>query len=98
VGLRKVVGAARTQLLRQFLGETVLVAVISLILAIGIASLVLPVFNQLSERKLSIDFSTNYPLIIVLILLVGTVGVLAGLYPAVVLSSFKPVEVFEREI
>jgi len=95
VGLRKVVGAARTQLLRQFLGETVLVAVISLILAIGIASLVLPVFNQLSERKLSIDFSTNYPLIIVLILLVGTVGVLAGLYPAVVLSSFKPVEVLK---
>src|SRR4030095_8986090 len=95
VGLRKVVGAARTQLLQQFLGETVLVAVISLILAIGIASLVLPVFNQLSERKLSMDFSTNYPLIILLILLVVTVGAFAGLYPAVVLSAFKPVEVLK---
>src|SRR6266487_130766 len=67
VGLRKVVGADRKQLLSQFLGETTLFAFISLALALVIAFLVLPLFNQLSARELHIDFSKNYELVILLI-------------------------------
>jgi len=89
------VGADRQQLLRQFLGETTLFALISLVLAICIAYLVLPLFNQLSGRELSINFSKNFSLVIVLTGLVITVGLLAGLYPAVVLSAFKPIEVLK---
>lgn len=95
VGLRKVVGADRQQLLHQFLGETTFFAFLSLLVAIVIALLVLPVFNQLSDRALHIDLSRNYALVIVLILLVTGVGLLAGLYPALVLSAFKPVEVLK---
>ncbi len=95
VGLRKVVGAARRQLLGQFLGETIVVALISLFIAIAIAFLVLPLFNQLSQRELTMDLTGNYPLIIALIVLIISVGLLAGMYPAIVLSAFKPVEVLK---
>jgi putative ABC transport system permease protein len=95
VGLRKVVGAAKSQLLKQFLGETTFFAIIALLVAILIVFLILPVFNQLADRELSLDFSRNYPLMILLLLLMLFVGLIAGLYPAAVLSSFKPVEVLK---
>jgi putative ABC transport system permease protein len=98
VGLRKVVGAGKVQLLKQFLGETAFFAMISLVFAVIIAFLTLPVFNLLSDRQLSIDFSRNYPLIIMLLLLILFVGLLAGLYPAAVLSSFKPVQVLKGKL
>src|ERR1051326_265998 len=97
IGLRKVVGAERQQLIRQFLGETIFFAVIALTLAIIIALLVLPLFNQVSGRQINFNFNNNYALISVLILLVLFVGLLAGLYPAVVLSSFKPVQVLKSQ-
>jgi len=95
VGLRKVVGANKKQLLLQFLSETTLLALIALCIAVALAYIILPVFNQLSGRALTIDFSNNYSLWIVLIFLVIGVGLLAGLYPAVVLSAFKPIEVLK---
>lgn len=98
VGLRKVVGAERNQLLRQFLGEAGFFAMISLAIALVLAYLVLPVFNQLSERQLSLDLNRNLSLVIMLFLLVLFVGLLAGIYPAVILSSFKPVEVLKGKL
>jgi putative ABC transport system permease protein len=98
VGLRKVVGAERSQLVKQFLGEAGFFAIISLAIALVIAFLVLPVFNQLSERQLSLDLNRNLSLVIMLFLLVLFVGLLAGIYPAVILSSFKPVEVLKGKI
>ncbi|HKP32614.1 MAG TPA: ABC transporter permease, partial [Chitinophagaceae bacterium] len=95
VGLRKVIGADKKQLFSQFLSETTLFAFIALILAIIICYLVLPLFNQLSGRELTIDFQKNYSLIVVLIALVAAIGLLAGLYPAAVLSAFKPIEVLK---
>jgi putative ABC transport system permease protein len=95
VGLRKVVGANNKQLLLQFLSETVLFALIAVVIAIALAYLMLPLFNQLSGRMLNIDFSKNYFLILLLVALVVGVGLMAGLYPAVVLSAFKPVEVLK---
>src|SRR5260221_1427117 len=98
VGLKKVVGASKVQLLKQFLGETAFFAIISLLFAIIIAFLILPVFNWLSDRQLSIDLHHNYPLIIMLLLLILFVGLLAGLYPAAILSSFKPVQVLKGKL
>ena len=95
VGLRKVVGAERRQLIGQFLGETTLLAVIALILAVIIATIALPVFNRLSQRELSILDGNNYGLLFLLVALALFVGLLAGIYPATVLSSFKPVEVLK---
>lgn len=98
VGLRKVVGADKKQLLAQFLTETVLFALISLMIAIAVAFLVLPLFNQLSGRTLTLDFTNNYSLLILLLVLVIGVGLLAGFYPAVVLSTFKPAEIFKGKL
>lgn len=98
VGLRKVVGAERSQLVKQFLGEAGFFAVISLVIALAIAYLALPVFNQLSERQLSLDLNRNLSLVIMLFLLVLFVGLSAGIYPAAILSSFKPVEVLKGKL
>jgi putative ABC transport system permease protein len=98
VGLRKVVGAEKQQLMRQFLSETILFALIALVLAIIIAILILPVFNQLSGRQLSFNLNNNHSLILLFVLLVLFVGILAGIYPAIILSSFKPVEVLKGKL
>ncbi len=98
VGLRKVVGAEKSQLIKQFLGEAGFFALISLGFALILAYLVLPVFNQLSERQLSLSFTRDYSLGIMLLLLILFVGLLSGIYPAVILSSFKPVEVLKGKI
>lgn len=95
VGMRKVVGAEKLQLIRQFLAESVLVAFFALIVSLIIVVLALPVFNHLSERTLKIDFFSNYTFVLLLVALTGIVGLLSGIYPASVLSSFKPVEVLK---
>jgi putative ABC transport system permease protein len=95
VGIKKVAGVKRGQLMKQFLGETVLFAIIALLLAIIIASFVVPILSQLSGRQLSMDITNNYSLLLLFAGLVLFVGFLAGIYPAIVLSSFKPVEVLK---
>ena len=93
--LRKVAGADKKQLLSQFLSETVVLAFVALVIAIATGYLILPLFNQLSGRELNLDFTSNYDLLLLLLRLIVGVGLLAGLYPAVVLSAFKPVEVLK---
>jgi len=98
VGVRKVIGSGRRQLIYQFLAESLLLSIISGALGLIMASALLPFFNQLAEREMIFSFS-QYPemswLLGGLILLVGLV---AGSYPALVLSSFKPVEVLKSKI
>lgn len=92
IGIRKVIGSVRTQLIIQFLGESFLLCFIACVAAILISQLLLPSFNALVNKELSL----SYLLDIRLIVLYGTLFVLtslaAGLYPAVVLSSYKPVQ------
>jgi putative ABC transport system permease protein len=95
VGLRKVVGAERSQLVKQFLTESVLIAFFSLLLALIIVVVTLPVFNLLAERTLTMNFTGNAAFVVILVGLTLAVGLLSGLYPASVLSSFKPVEVLK---
>ena len=95
VGMRKVVGAHRKQLIMQFIGESVILSFIALLFAVIVASLFLPYFNNLLEKELTLDLSRNYFLYAGLFALNLFVGVLAGSYPAFYLSAFHPVEVLK---
>ena len=96
VGLRKVVGANRGQLIRQFLGESMLVTSLAVLLSIGLVSILLPSFNTLADKELSIDLTNNWVFAIGLLLLVLGVGLAAGSYPAFYLSRFRPSQVLKE--
>ena len=98
VGLRKVVGAQRSQLIRQFLGESILTAVISLLIAIVMVILILPKFNQFVGRILSFNLVSNLSLVFLLFLFAISVGILSGIYPALFLSAFKPVRILKGKL
>jgi putative ABC transport system permease protein len=98
VGMRKVVGASRTQLIGQFLSESTLLTLISLALAMGIVYMVLPAFNQLADRQITLSLVNNWPLIASLTGIALLVGVAAGSYPAFLLSGFKPISVFSGKL
>ena len=87
VGVRKVLGATRPQLVIQFLTESVVIALISALLACGITELLLPTFNQLIGRELGIDGWSHYMVEIMAVTLF--IGVISGLYPALFISSFS---------
>ncbi|HEX5654555.1 MAG TPA: ABC transporter permease [Chitinophagaceae bacterium] len=95
VGIRKTFGSQRRPLIIQFLFESIIVALISSIIAFGLIALLLPLFNQLSGKDLSLSYFFN-PLYLIYILLFSVItGLIAGLYPAFVLSSFKPILVLK---
>lgn len=95
VGIRKVVGAARTQIARQFIGESVILCVIAFILSVGLSALLLPLFNQLAGKIISPGIFNNLNYLLVLFISAIAIGLLAGIYPALILSSFKPVVVLK---
>lgn len=92
VGMRKVLGAFRYQLRNQFLGETVLFSVSSLLIAVILVRLFLPVFNSLTGKKLPFDFFGDPSVWLGFVGIVVLVGILGGLYPAVFLSAFEPMQ------
>jgi len=98
VGIRKVVGSEKKLLIRQFLTESILTTVISTVLAIGIAWLCLSWFNNLSAKELHISDLLQPKYLAFLIALPLIVGLLAGTYPAFVLSSFNPIVVLKGKL
>jgi putative ABC transport system permease protein len=96
VGIRKVMGAFRESLVSQFLGESLVMAVFALVLAIALIQLFLPVFNDLTDKHLSILQHANF-LVWMAGITLGT-GLFAGLYPAFYLSSFKPISVLKGKL
>jgi len=98
VGIRKVAGSLRSNLITQFLTESVIVSFFSLLLALGIAWLLLPLFNQLAGKEMSVFTLLSSWLLPLLIALVVVVGCIAGSYPAFYLSSFQPVQVLKGGI
>ena len=92
VGIRKVLGAQRHQLIRQFTGESILFSLIALVMALVLVQLLLPQFNLLSGKTLQMDYLSTWlaPALVAIALLTGIV---AGGYPAFILSSFRPVAV-----
>ncbi len=96
VGIRKVVGAHRMQLIKQFFTESVLMALLSLMAAIGLAVLLLPKFNQFVRRELTLDVFSDFGLLFGLLAISLFVGFVSGSYPAIVLSAFKPAKVLKK--
>ncbi|SDG85218.1 ABC transporter permease [Mucilaginibacter sp. P19] len=97
IGLRKVAGAQRFQLIFQFLSEAVFTAFLSLLLALWIVVLVLPMFNQLIGKQLTIDFA-DANLWLGLLCIALLTGVISGSYPALFLSGFNPVKVLKGNV
>ncbi len=95
VGIRKVLGTERKTLIAQFLVESTVTACISLIIAIIIAWLVLPLFNNVATKSLSVNDLLNIKIFPFILLLPLLVGLLAGSYPAFFLSGFKPIVVLK---
>ena len=98
VGIRKVAGSLRRHLITQFLTESVLLSFFSLLFAIGIAALLVPLFNQLAGKEMSVTTLFSTWLFPVMITLVFLVGLLAGSYPAFYLSSFQPIDVLKGKV
>jgi putative ABC transport system permease protein len=97
VGIRKTVGAGRVQLAGQFLGESILLSLIALVIAIILVKLSLPAISNLSQRELHLPLN-NFPLLLMIVGATVIVGLFAGLYPAGYLSSFQPIRVLKGSI
>jgi putative ABC transport system permease protein len=95
VGIRKVVGAAKGELARQFIGESVVLCIIAFVITVILSVLLLPLFNQLSGKIISPGIFSNAWYVIILFVTSIAIGLLAGIYPAMVLTSFKPVMVLK---
>lgn len=92
IGVRKAIGSGRGQLMSQFLGESFLLCFIAFAMAIVLAVLILPTFNQLSNKALSFSYLMDYKLICIYAGMFLTTGMIAGFYPAVMMSGFSPVD------
>ena len=95
VGIRKTFGSEKKSLISQFLIESTILSILSLLLAIGLVFLLLPLFNSVSGKQLNLSVFFNWKNIIIMIVLTVITGLAAGLYPAFVLSSFKPIQVLK---
>jgi len=95
VGVRKVVGAARSQLARQFIGESVILCLIAFILSVGLSALLFNLFNQLSGKIIGHHIFEHPSYLLMLFGIAIVIGILAGTYPALVLSSFQPITVLK---
>ena len=98
IGIRKVIGGGKKQLVAQFLSEAILLSILSAVLGLLIAKLLLPYFNRLSGRELQFSFSLYPEMIWMLAGLTLLVGLLAGSYPALILSGFKPIEALKSKV
>ncbi|HEY4208928.1 MAG TPA: ABC transporter permease [Puia sp.] len=98
VGMRKVMGSARRQLVLQFILESTLISFLSLFLALGLVASMLPLFNHLSGKEISIAVLARPWLIASLLVLGVVVGLLAGSYPAFFLSAFRPIAVLKGNL
>jgi len=95
IGIRKVLGSAKSKLISQFLIESVLLTFLAMLFAIGLVYLLLPYFNDLSGKQIAIGFFLTYKALIVEIALTLLVGLAAGIYPAFFLSSFQIIAILK---
>jgi predicted permease len=94
IGVRKVVGAGKSQLIGQFIGESLFVSFLAICISLLIVMLLLPSFNTLTEKHLSLDF-TDLSFLLLLLGLVLVTGIISGSYPALFMSSLKPIIVLK---
>ena len=94
VGLRKVIGSSRAQLMQQFLGESILLALVAAVFAVFLVEMLLPVFNQVAGKNLQLAYS-DFRMPASLALITLATGVIAGSYPAIYFSAFKPITILK---
>jgi putative ABC transport system permease protein len=95
VGLRKTLGAYRSSLITQFLGEAMVIVIVAITLSLGLVQLLLPVFNALTSKDISFESENLGFIFLALAALTVITGIIAGSYPALYLSSFQPVKVLK---
>lgn len=98
VGLRKVVGANRGLLIIQFIGESIILSLFAMIIALILVELVMPVFNNLTGQDLSLGILSAWQIPFILVGLILFVGLIAGSYPAFYLSAFQPIKVLKGDL
>jgi putative ABC transport system permease protein len=91
IALRKLVGAGRSQLMLQFLGEAVLMALISLLLALALVEVLLPLFDDFVQQPITLHYMSDWRLLLVLAGIAVATGLISGSYPALVLSGLRPI-------
>jgi predicted permease len=96
VGIKKVLGAGRRQLIIQFLSESIIYTTLAMVLAFGIVWVLLPAFNHLTGKEINLNF--NASLILTLLGITIFTGLLAGSYPALYLSGFKPISILKGKL
>ena len=96
IGIKKAVGAKRTNILLQFLSESILICFLSAMVAVGIVILFLPTFNEITDKAIRLSWEANF--IFSLLGITLLTGLLAGSYPAFYLTKFAPVQVFKGDI
>lgn len=92
VGIKKVLGSTRNQLVRQFFGESIVILMIALCFAIALSYLCMPIFNTLTGKSLSLAALFSNRMVLSILGILGFTGLLSGFYPAFVLSSFQPIK------
>lgn len=95
VGIRKVVGASRRQLVGQFLVESVLVALVSMVTALVFIEMVLPSFNALTERNIQIPYLQDPAVFVVIVAVSVATGLLSGIVPALIIAGYQPGQVLQ---
>jgi len=96
IGMRKVVGAERADIIRQFIGESIILSAIALLVALSIVYLFLSAFNNLAEKQLTLNIAGNVSTLFLLIGIILFTGLASGSYPAFMLSSFRPVDIIRK--
>lgn len=97
IGIRKVVGAVKKQLIGQFLIESLMITMLALIISIGLTDLTMPLFNQVTGKSFDFNWTTLVEYLPWFLIISLSVGILSGLYPSFFMTRFKPVEVLKGE-
>ncbi len=98
VGIKKVLGSDRKDLIKQFLTESIVMSLLATMLALIIIQLAIPFFNNLTRKELTISYLTNYQFLAGILILTFFIGILAGSYPALFISSFKPISILKGKV
>ena len=98
VTIRKIMGAGRRQLIYQFIGESVFLSLLGLVFALALIEILLPTFNQITGKNISINYFENWRLLAGFGSIALLLGIFSGSYPALFLSSFKPAKLLRRRL
>jgi len=96
IGLRKVVGAEKADIIKQFIGESMILSALALLVALAVVYLFLPAFNNLAQKQLTLNIAGDVSTLFLLLGIIIFTGLASGSYPAFMLSSFRPVNVLKK--